>query len=112
MKNRGLALGSVLGMELPAGGIVTAQNSPEQDIHPARHPHLASAQCHIMEAFDSPNHAQQANDFDLDGHAAHAKALLDRPRMKSMRRPGPPTITGSLTFKSRQADTAVDAQPA
>lgn len=78
MRKRNLALGSILGMGLLAGGIVIAQNPPAPDIDPQRHPHLASAQRHILEAFDSLSHAQQANDFDLDGHAAHAKELLDQ----------------------------------
>lgn len=77
MKNRNLALGCALGLGLLASGVVIAQAAPEQDINPQRHPHLAASQKHIMEAFDSLTHAQQANDFDLDGHAAHAKALLD-----------------------------------
>ena len=77
MKNRNLMLGSLLGVGLMASGILIAQRPPEEDIDPARHPHLASAQRHIMEAFESINHAQEANDWDMDGHAAHAKKLLD-----------------------------------
>jgi len=77
MKSRNLVLGSVLGAGLLAGGLVLAQNPPAPDVDPVRHPHLASAQKHILEAFDSLTHAQQANDFDLEGHAAHAKQLLE-----------------------------------
>jgi hypothetical protein len=78
MNKRNLALGGVLGLGLLAGGIVLAQNPPAQDIDPHRHPHLSMAQHHLAEAFDSINHAQQANDWDLQGHAAHAKDLIDQ----------------------------------
>ena len=76
MNTRKLVLGSVLGVGLLAGGIIIAQNPPAEDIDAHRHPHLAAAQHHILEAFDSASHAQQTNDFDLHGHAAHAKELL------------------------------------
>ena len=78
MTNRNIALIGALGTGLLASGIMIAQGAPERDIDPHRHPHLASAQKHIMEAFDSISHAQQANDWDMDGHAAHAKELLDQ----------------------------------
>jgi hypothetical protein len=78
MKNRNLVLGGALGVGLLAGGILIAQNPPAPDIDPHRHPHLAQAQKHILEAFDSISHAQQANDWDMQGHAAHAKDLLDQ----------------------------------
>lgn len=77
MKNRDMFLGGLLGVGLMATGILIAQGPPERDIDPGRHPHLAQAQKHIMEAFDSITHAQQANDWDMEGHAEHAKKLLD-----------------------------------
>lgn len=78
MKTRNALMGSVLGLGLLAGGIVIAQNPPTENIDPARHPHLAGAQHHLRMAFDEANEAQRANDWDMDGHAAHAKELMDQ----------------------------------
>jgi len=77
MKNRNFVLGSVLGVGLLAGGIVIAQNPPAENIDPNRHPHLAAAQHHIRMAFDEISTAQHANDWDMGGHAEHARKLLD-----------------------------------
>jgi hypothetical protein len=71
-------MGTVLGLGLLAGGIVIAQNPPPENIDPARHIHLAKAQHHIREAFDEIGAAQAANDFDMHGHAQHARELLDQ----------------------------------
>lgn len=43
-----------------------------------RHPNLAEAQTFIEKAMDKISAAQEANDFDMDGHAAKAKKLLDQ----------------------------------
>jgi hypothetical protein len=42
------------------------------------HPNLAAAQKLAMQAFDKLEAAQQANEYDLGGHAAKAKALLQQ----------------------------------
>jgi hypothetical protein len=65
-------------MGLIAGGIVAAQNPPAENIDPARHPHLAASQHDIREAFNEIGEAHRANDWDMDGHAAHARELLDQ----------------------------------
>jgi hypothetical protein len=78
MNVRNLVFGTALGMGLIAGGIVAAQNPPAENIDPARHPHLAASQHHIREAFNEIGEAQRANDWDMDGHAAHARELLDQ----------------------------------
>jgi DNA-binding transcriptional regulator PaaX len=75
---RRFVLGSFLGLGLLAGGIVIAQNPPAENIDPNRHPHLAAAQHHIRMAFDETSNAQHANDWDMQGHAAHARELLDQ----------------------------------
>ena len=41
-----------------------------------RHPNLAEAQSLIQSAMDKISAAQAANEFDMGGHAARAKALL------------------------------------
>jgi hypothetical protein len=78
MNIRKVALGSVVGLGLITGGIVVAQAPPAENIDPARHPHLAASQHHIREAFNEVSEAQRANDWDMDGHAEHARQLLDQ----------------------------------
>jgi hypothetical protein len=75
MNTRKVLMGGALGVGLLAGGILIAQAPPE-NIDPHRHPALANAQHHIHEAFDEVMHAQQAHDWDLHGHAEHARDLL------------------------------------
>ena len=43
-----------------------------------RHPNLAAAQALIEKAVNKVSAAQSANEFDMEGHAAKAKALLDQ----------------------------------
>lgn len=61
-------------LALLLGGLALA--SPAQNIDPRRHPNLAAAQQLSAQAFDRLSAAQQANEWDLAGHAAHAKQLL------------------------------------
>jgi hypothetical protein len=49
---------------------------PAQNISPARHPNLAAAQRACGDAYDRIVQAQQANEWDLGGHAQKAKDLL------------------------------------
>jgi hypothetical protein len=55
-----------------------AQKKPVQNVSPKKHPNLARAQRQTENAFNSITAAQQANEFDLAGHAAKAKELLDQ----------------------------------
>jgi hypothetical protein len=43
-----------------------------------RHPNLAEAQGFIQDAISKISAAQGANEFDMGGHAAKAKALLNQ----------------------------------
>lgn len=52
--------------------------APAQNVSPARHGNLAAAQNLIRQAFDKLTAAQAANEYDLGGHAARAKQLLDQ----------------------------------
>jgi len=70
-------LGAVLGTALLAGGLAMAQ-PPKKNISAARHPNLAAAQRLSQQAWDKIVAAQQANEFDLQGHAQKAKELLDQ----------------------------------
>jgi len=76
MKTRSIVLGSILSAGLLASGFALAQ--PERDISPGRHPNLAAAQRLIDQAYGRITAAQQANEWDMHGHAAKAKDLLDQ----------------------------------
>jgi hypothetical protein len=52
------------------------RQEPVQNVNPARHANIAAAQEYSRQAFDSMTAAQQANEFDLGGHAQRAKELL------------------------------------
>jgi len=58
------------------GGVAFAQ--PKQNISKGLHPHLAAAQKASAKAYEEVTAAQEANEFDLAGHAAKAKSLLDQ----------------------------------
>jgi hypothetical protein len=75
IKNRVRA--AVLGVLLLVGVVATAQK-PAQNVSAAKHPNLAAAQRLSEQAFNKITAAQQANEFDLGGHAAKAKDLLDQ----------------------------------
>lgn len=62
---------------MAAGGVALAQR-PVENINPARHPNLAAAQDLSREAWNKIVAAQKANEWDLGGHAAKAKELLDQ----------------------------------
>jgi len=51
---------------------------PERDISSRRHPNLAAAQELSRQAWEKVVAAQQANEWDLNGHAQKAKNLLDQ----------------------------------
>jgi hypothetical protein len=55
-----------------------AQQQPVRDISGKHHPNLARAQHQVDAAYKSVLAAQQANEFDLGGHAQKAKELLDQ----------------------------------
>jgi outer membrane murein-binding lipoprotein Lpp len=67
----------IVGSLLLAGGIAVAQR-PKENVSGKRHPNLAAAQRSIEQAWQKLGAAQQANEFDMAGHAAKAKELLDQ----------------------------------
>jgi hypothetical protein len=71
MITRRLVLGSVLGLGLFTSGVLVGQN-----VNPGRHPNLAAAQRLMEQAVGKLDAAQQANEFDMHGHAQKAKDLL------------------------------------
>jgi hypothetical protein len=74
IKNR--LLTAVLGSMLLVGGVAVAQK-PVRNVSGARHPNLAAAQRLSQQAFDKVSAAQQANEWDMEGHAKKAKQLLE-----------------------------------
>jgi hypothetical protein len=77
MKISKTMLGIVLGTALVGGGLAVAQK-PAQDVSGKKHPNLAAAQHLSEQAYNKVTAAQQANEWDMDGHAAKAKDLLDQ----------------------------------
>jgi hypothetical protein len=59
-----------------AGGIAIAEQ-PAQNVSKGKHPNLAAAQNLSLKAYDKITAAQQANEWDMQGHAKKAKELLD-----------------------------------
>ena len=74
-KNRVLA--AVIGSALMMGGVALAQR-PKENVSPGRHPNLAAAQRLSEQAYQKIIAAQEANEWDMQGHAQKAKNLLDQ----------------------------------
>ncbi len=51
---------------------------PVDNVSGSRHPNLAAAQRLATQAYEKISAAQTANEFDMAGHAAKAKELLDQ----------------------------------
>ena len=75
MKTRILAV--LLGTTLMVGGAAFAQK-PVRNVNPGHHPNLAAAQRLSQEAYQKITAAQEANEFDMQGHAKRAKELLEQ----------------------------------
>jgi drug/metabolite transporter superfamily protein YnfA len=65
----------VASLILLAGGYLLAQ--PRENVG-GRHPNLAAAQRLCRQAWQRTVDAQQANEWDMAGHAQRAKELLDQ----------------------------------
>jgi hypothetical protein len=84
MRKKDMVLRSMLVIGLLCGSLVQAQapqkpmKQPVQDINSKNHPNLAAAQRLCDQAFQKLSAGQQANEFDMEGHAAKAKELLDQ----------------------------------
>jgi hypothetical protein len=65
----------MIGLVLSVGVAVFGQQAGEK-VSEKLHPNLAAAQQMIDGAINKLTEAQKANDYDMDGHAAHAKELL------------------------------------
>jgi hypothetical protein len=77
MKKHNVVFAWVLAAVLLCGGVVLAQQ-PKQNVSPKRHPNLAAAQRMCSNAYQKVIAAQEANEWDMSGHAQKAKDLLDQ----------------------------------
>jgi hypothetical protein len=77
MKIRKSLVGLILAAALIGGGVTVAQK-PVDNVSGKKHPNLAAAQRLSQEAWEKISAAQQANEWDMQGHAAKAKDLLDQ----------------------------------
>ncbi len=68
---------TVLAVAFAIGGFAFAQ-APKENISKGAHPNLAAAQRLSTQAYERITAAQEANEFDLAGHAAKAKTLLEQ----------------------------------
>jgi hypothetical protein len=69
-------LAAILGCVMAIGGIALAQ--PKRNVSAAHHPNLAAAQRLSHQAYEKVIAAQEANEWDMQGHAQKAKDLLDQ----------------------------------
>jgi hypothetical protein len=51
---------------------------PAVTVSAKKHPNIAAAQKLAQQAYDKITAAQKANEYDMDGHAAKAKELLEQ----------------------------------
>jgi hypothetical protein len=68
---------SILGATLLVGGGAFAK-TPVRNVSAVRHPNIAAAQRLCVQAYERVTAAQQANEYDMEGHAAKAKELLEQ----------------------------------
>ena len=58
------------------GGAIA--QAPKKNVSASKHPNLAAAQRFSAQAYEKIVAAQEANEFDMQGHAQKAKNLLDQ----------------------------------
>jgi hypothetical protein len=75
MKTRVIA--TVFGALLTVGAVALAQ-MPKANVSAARHPNLNAAQRLSQQAYEKIVAAQEANEWDMHGHAQKAIELLDQ----------------------------------
>jgi hypothetical protein len=63
---------------LMLSGISAFAGEPVLNVSPKKHPNIAAAQRLSRNAYDKIVAAQQANEWDMEGHAQKAKELLDQ----------------------------------
>ncbi len=77
MTKSNVALTAILATALIGSGVALAQK-PVDNVSAQKHPNLSAAQHLSQQAWEKISSAQQANEWDMQGHAAKAKDLLDQ----------------------------------
>ncbi len=77
MKGRKLVAAGVLCVVLACPGVLAAQQ-PTVSIDTDGHGNLSAAQEYVVRAWERIDQAQKINNYNLGGHAARAKELLDQ----------------------------------
>ena len=70
-------VGAVFAAPLVLLGTAALAQRPRENVSGARHPNLAAAQRFSQQAWQKIVAAQEANEWDMQGHAQKAKELLD-----------------------------------
>jgi hypothetical protein len=78
MDIRKMLLASTLTVGVVAGGVLAAQGPPPPNVDPRAHPNLANAQQACDQAYNYLKNAQNANEYDMQGHAQRAVQLLQQ----------------------------------
>ena len=65
-------------LPLALAASVAIAGAPVENVSGKKHPNIAAAQHLADQAYKKVTEAQQANEWDMDGHAAKAKDLLDQ----------------------------------
>ena len=58
--------------------VMAKDKGPVQNVSAKAHPNLHAAQKFLNEAFHKITAAQKANEYDMEGHAAKAKELIEQ----------------------------------
>ena len=74
---RNIIFSLIVSMLMLTGSAAFAKE-PVENVNPKWHPNLAAAQKLSRKAFEKIVVAQQANEWDMEGHAQKAKELLDQ----------------------------------
>jgi hypothetical protein len=69
---------SILAGALLVLGAAALAQVPKKTVSAARHPNIAAAQRLSQQAYEKIVAAQEANEWDMQGHAQKAKELLDQ----------------------------------
>jgi len=77
MKISRVVAGVALGAALVCAGFAVAQK-PVDNVSGKKHPNIAAAQRLSTEAYEKIKAAQEANEWDMQGHAQKAKELLEQ----------------------------------
>ncbi len=63
---------------ITSAAVMAKDPGPVQNVSAKRHPNLHAAQKLLEGAFQKITAAQKANEYDMEGHAAKAKELIEQ----------------------------------